>query len=104
MGRIEINGLKKFEIGEKYYFEDIGLRNSQIGFDLQRDIHKLIENAIYLHLSILQYEIYVGQQDGLEIDFVALKQGKKIYVQADLSHCWRENKRTGIWQSISNPR
>jgi hypothetical protein len=82
VGRIEINGLKKFEIGEKYYFEDIGLRNSQIGFDLQRDIHKLIENAIYLHLSILQYEIYVGQQDGLEIDFVALKQGKKIYVQA----------------------
>ena len=82
VGRIEINGLKKFEIGEKYFFEDIGLRNSQIGFDLQRDIHKLIENAIYLHLSILQYEIYVGQQDGLEIDFVALKQGKKIYVQA----------------------
>jgi hypothetical protein len=81
VGRMDINGLKKFEIGEKYFFEDIGLRNSQIGFSLQRDIHKLIENAVYLHLRGLQYDVFVGKKDQLEIDFVGLKQGKKVYVQ-----------------------
>ena len=81
VGRVDVNGLKKFEIGDKYFFEDLGLRNCRLGFDLQRDIHKLLENAVYLHLSFLQYEIYVGQKDKPEIDFVALKQGKKVYVQ-----------------------
>src|SRR5665647_1098089 len=82
VGRIDINGLKKFEIGEKYFFEDIGLRNSQIGFSLQRDIHKLIENAVYLHLRGLQYDVFVGKKDNLEIDFVGMKQGKRVYIQA----------------------
>jgi uncharacterized protein len=82
VSRIDINGLKKFEIGEKYFFEDIGLRNSQIGFSLQRDIHKLIENAIFLHLRGLQYEVFVGKKDKLEIDFVGIKQGKRVYIQA----------------------
>lgn len=82
VGRIDINGLRKFEIGEKYFFEDIGLRNCQIGFSLQRDIHKLIENAVFLHLKNLQYDVFVGKKDNLEIDFVGLKQGKKVYIQA----------------------
>jgi len=81
VGRIDVAGLKKFEIGEKYYFEDIGLRNSQIGFNLQRDIHKLMENAVFLHLKNLRYEIFVGKKDNIEIDFVGIKQSKKIYVQ-----------------------
>lgn len=81
VGRVDVNGLKKFEIGDKYFFEDLGLRNCRLGFNLQRDIHKLLENAVYLHLSFLQYEIYVGQKDNQEIDFVALKQGKKVYIQ-----------------------
>lgn len=82
VGRVDVNGLRKFEIGEKYFFEDIGLRNCHVGFNLQRDIHKLIENAVFLHLQGLQYEVFVGKKDNLEIDFVAVKQGKRIYVQA----------------------
>ena len=82
VSRIDINGLKKFEIGEKYFFEDIGLRNCQIGFSLQRDIHKLIENAVFLHLRGLQYDVFVGKKDNMEIDFVGVKQGKRIYIQA----------------------
>jgi len=81
VGRVDINGLKKFEVGDKYFFEDIGLRNCQTGFSLQRDISKLMENAVFLHLKNLQYEIFVGKKDNLEIDFVGIKQGKKIYVQ-----------------------
>lgn len=81
--RIDVNGLQTFEIGEKYYFEDMGLRNCHIGFNMQQDIHKLIENAIYLHLAEKQYEVFTGQQSGgREIDFVARRNDEVIYVQA----------------------
>lgn len=81
VGRIGIDGIKKFEVGDKYYFEDLGLRNCFLGFNLQRDIHKLMENAVYLHLSLLQYEIFVGKQYTQEVDFIGIKQGKKVYIQ-----------------------
>ena len=77
VGRIEINGIKKFEVGDKYFFEDLGLRNCFLGFNLQRDIHKLMENAVYLHLSVLKYEVFVGKHDNQEVDFVGIKQGIK---------------------------
>lgn len=34
--RIDVNGLKTFEIGDKYYFEDLGLRNCHFGFTMQK--------------------------------------------------------------------
>lgn len=81
--RVNINGLQTFEIGDKYYFEDLGLRNCHFGFSMQRDIHKLMENAIFLNLSQLQYEVFTGQQNGgKEIDFVARKNDEIIYVQS----------------------
>lgn len=104
VGRIDINGLKTFEIGEKYFFEDIGLRNCRIGFSLQRDIHKLIENAVYLHLRVLQYDVFVGKKDNLEIDFVGVKQGKKVYIQATymLSDENTQKREFGNLQSIQD--
>lgn len=81
--RIDVNGLKTFEIGDKYYFEDLGLRNCHFGFSMQKDIGKLMENAIYLHLANKQYEIFTGQQaGGKEIDFVARKGDELLYVQS----------------------
>ena len=81
--RMDVNGLRTFEIGDKYYFEDLGLRNCYIGFNLQRDIHKLIENAIYLHLLHCRYNVFTGQMaGGREIDFVARRGDEVIYVQA----------------------
>jgi hypothetical protein len=81
IGRIDVSGLRKFEIGDKYFFEDLGLRNCHLGFSLQRDIQKLLENAVYLHISSLQYDVYVGDNAQKEIDFVGVKQGKRVYVQ-----------------------
>lgn len=103
--RLDVNGLQTFEIGEKYYFEDIGLRNCHLGFNLQKDIHKLIENAIYLHLSQKQYEIFTGQQSGgREIDFVARKNNEIIYIQAayQLSDETTRLREFGNLQSIHN--
>lgn len=81
--RIDVNGLKTFEIGDKYYFEDLGLRNCHFGFSMQKDINKLMENAIFLHLANKQYEVYTGQQTGgREIDFVARKGEDVVYIQS----------------------
>ena len=82
--RSEVGGLKIFEIGEKYYFEDLGLRNSIKGFNQKTDIHKLIENAVFLHLLQCGYRIYVGKIADKEIDFIADRNGLKIYVQVCL--------------------
>ena len=81
--RIDVTGLKTFEIGDKYYFEDLGLRNCHLGFNLQHDIHKLIENAVYLHLLHCRFEMFTGQQlGGKEVDFVACRGDFVVYVQA----------------------
>jgi len=78
--RTDIHGKAQFEVGEKYYFEDIGLRNAIIGFKMQ-DIEKIIENIVYLHLRNNGYEIFIGYSKGKEIDFIANKDNEKIYIQ-----------------------
>jgi len=83
--RFDIGGLKIFEIGEKYYFEDLGLRNMIRGYNASDDLHKLMENAIFLHLIQSGYTVYVGKMDEKEIDFMAEKQGRRIYVQVALT-------------------
>jgi uncharacterized protein len=80
--RADLKGMKLFEVGEKYYFEDLGLRNAVRGRSSPLDQGKLAENAVYLRLVEQGYEVNVGWLDGLEIDFVAEKAGRKLYVQA----------------------
>lgn len=103
--RIDVNGLKTFEIGDKYYFEDLGLRNCHFGFNMQGDIHKLMENAIYLHLSQQHYEVFTGQQTGgREVDFVARKNDEVIYIQSSymmLDEATRQRE-FGNLQTIAN--
>jgi predicted AAA+ superfamily ATPase len=78
--RTDITGKKIFEIGEKYYFEDLGIRHTISGFT-QQDIHKVLENLVYLHMKINGYDVYVGEIDGREIDFVCRRSSVKIYIQ-----------------------
>lgn len=78
--RTGIEGKKVFEIGEKYFFEDIGIRNAIVGYKTS-DIHKILENVVYLHLLMAGYSVTVGQEGIKEIDFIAQKSGEKIYVQ-----------------------
>jgi len=80
VSRRQVAGKKIFEINDKYFFEDLGLRNSLIGFRPQ-DISKIIENVVYMHLIYLGYEVNVGVDAGREIDFVAQKNEKLVYVQ-----------------------
>lgn len=82
--RYDIEGKRIFEIGEKYYFEDLGLRNALIGYRAQ-DRGKLLENTLFNHLQAAGYDVKIGGLKNQEIDFVAEKGGERIYVQAALS-------------------
>ncbi len=80
--RYDIHGKKLFESNEKYYFEDLGLRNALTGTTHTGDMEKLIENAVFLHLKSQGFDIAVGQFRQMEIDFVARKNGQTFYIQA----------------------
>ncbi len=83
--RWDIAGKRLFEIGEKYYFEDLGIRNSIIGFRPQ-DISGLMENAVYNQLKIRGYDVKTGVLNGgKEIDFVAEREGERVYVQVAMT-------------------
>jgi predicted AAA+ superfamily ATPase len=78
--RTGIEGKKIFEIGKKYFFEDTGIRNAIVGYN-PNDIHKIMENIVYLHLRMAGYSVTVGVDGKKEVDFIAQKSGEKIYIQ-----------------------
>lgn len=83
VGRFDIHGRRIFETNDKFYFEDNGIRNAIAGGTREGDIEKVIENIIYQHLVRLGYQVYVGQLQAGEIDFVCTKtNGQRVYVQA----------------------
>lgn len=83
VNRFDIHGKRIFETNDKFYFEDNGIRNALAGGTREGDIEKVIENIIYQHLIRLGYQVYVGQLQAGEINFVCTKpDGQRIYVQA----------------------
>lgn len=78
--RSDIQGKKIFEINDKYYFEDLGLRHSIAGYK-QPDINKILENLVFLHMQIIGYKVTVGQLGNKEVDFVCEKNNKRLYIQ-----------------------
>ena len=78
--RVDIFGKRIFEVGEKFYFEDWGIKNAIIGFKKQY-INQIIENIVFHHLKVLDYEIFVGRSGEKEVDFVCERSGIKSYIQ-----------------------
>ena len=78
--RYDILGKKRFEINEKYYFNDLGLKHSLIPYKPD-DIGKVFENLVYNHLINQGYNVYVGKLKNMEIDFVATKNDITKYIQ-----------------------
>ena len=82
VNRYDIHGKRLFDSNDKYYFEDYGIRNTLARGTREGDIEKIIENVIYSHLVRLGYEVYVGQLQAGEIDFVCQKpEGGRVYIQ-----------------------
>jgi predicted AAA+ superfamily ATPase len=82
--RFDIVGKRIFEVGEKYYFENLGIRNAIWGYRLE-DRAKLVENSVYNHLLFKGYKVNVGVIPIGEIDFVCERKGEKLYVQVALT-------------------
>ena len=82
--RYDLVGKRIFEIGEKYYFENLGIRNGIWGYRLE-DRGKILENVVYNHLLYKGYSVQVGILGDAEIDFIAEKSGEKQYLQVALS-------------------
>lgn len=80
INRYDLEGKKIVTVNEKYYCADHGLREALFGKNIQ-NIDQVLENIVCLELLRRNYKIYVGKKGDLEIDFIAEKQGKKIYVQ-----------------------
>ncbi|MEE1291104.1 MAG: ATP-binding protein [Spirochaetota bacterium] len=80
INRYDLEGKKIVTVNEKYYCADHGLREALFGKNIQ-NIDQILENIVCLELLRRNYKVYVGKKGDLEIDFIAEKQGKKIYVQ-----------------------
>ena len=92
--RYDVKGKNYFEYPNKYYCEDVGLRNARIGFRQQEMTH-IMENIIYNELIVRRCSVDIGIvysngrdkkgkqiRTAREIDFVASRGGKKVYIQS----------------------
>lgn len=92
--RYDVKGRDYFDYPNKYYCEDLGLRNARIGFRQQEMTH-IMENILYNDLRIRGCEVDIGivygaekskagqtVQVAREIDFVAARGGRKTYIQS----------------------
>jgi uncharacterized protein len=94
--RYDVKGKKYMSTPYKFYFTDLGLRNSFINFRQYEETH-IMENVIYLELKRRGYSVDVGvvelkerKEKGfsykqLEVDFIANKGNNKIYIQSAFS-------------------
>ncbi len=80
--RYDIHGKRVFEQNNKFYFADHGLRNLLCGFNLRGSIEKVMENVIYHHLVTQDFKVTVGILRDGEVDFVAVRGERRLYVQA----------------------
>jgi predicted AAA+ superfamily ATPase len=80
VSRYDIKGKRLLELHEKYYLGDIGMRHAILGFR-EGDISGLLENLVFLELKRRGYKVFIGQLGKQEIDFIAEKKNRKIYIQ-----------------------
>ena len=80
ISRYDLEGKKVLTVNEKYYCADHGLREAVFGKNTQ-NIDQILENIVCLELLRRNFKVFVGKKDESEIDFIAERNGVKIYVQ-----------------------
>jgi predicted AAA+ superfamily ATPase len=80
VGRYDVKGKRLLKTLEKNYIADLGFRNMLLGYR-DADRGHILENIAYLELLRRDYRIYIGKVGEAEVDFVAEKPDKKLYMQ-----------------------
>ena len=78
--RYDLQGKKILKTQEKFYLADTSLRYCVLGYNSDQTPASL-ENIVYLELCRRGYSVYIGKAGDGEIDFVAVRQNEKLYVQ-----------------------
>ena len=78
--RYDLQGKEILKTQEKFYLADVALRYSVLGYNTD-SVASSLENIVYLELCRRGYTVNVGKTGDGEIDFVAVRQNEKIYVQ-----------------------
>jgi uncharacterized protein len=78
--RYDIKGKEILKTQEKFYASDVSLLYATLGYR-DRMISGILENIVFLELKRRGYQVYIGKLDTREIDFIAEKQGNRVYIQ-----------------------
>jgi predicted AAA+ superfamily ATPase len=79
--RYDIKGKRILEFHEKYFLADVGLRHAVLSYRAS-ELPGVLENLVFLELKRKNYTVYIGKLGDNEIDFIAEKKDKKLYIQA----------------------
>lgn len=78
--RYDIAGREILKTNEKYFVSDLSLIFSLMGYR-ERMIGGALENIVYWELRSRGFNVYIGKQGAMEVDFVAIKGQDRLYVQ-----------------------
>jgi predicted AAA+ superfamily ATPase len=81
ISRYDLKGKRLFEILQKYYFTDIGIRNVLVWGYSKIHISWILENVVYCNMISHGWEVTVGEYGEKEVDFVCRKNGNIMYLQ-----------------------
>ena len=90
--RYDLQGKEFLRTQEKFYLADTALRYSVLGFKPD-SVASSLENVVYLELCRRGYEVNIGKTTDGEVDFVAQRQGEKLYVQVTQEICSEKTER-----------
>ena len=94
--RYDLRGKELLQTNEKYFLTDISLLHALQGYQPSL-IAGMLENMVYTELRRQNFRVYVGKWGDVEVDFVAEKEEKRLYIQV----CYKVDVSTTMTRELS---